>query len=192
MPRQSGTKRAILDAALELAADNGITGTTMENVAERAGVAKGSVYYNFTSKDGLFEELLLEGVGVLAETVRNARSSQTGWPALQSMVRALLETVADNRALARLLAAEIFRTDRAWQHSLELLRREVLGEFIIPIRETSPPAEMDGRLEVVAGSVFGAALIGGLEWLVFSPERSLDEVTESVLYAISGQLASRA
>ncbi|MCC3266475.1 TetR/AcrR family transcriptional regulator [Arthrobacter gengyunqii] len=192
MPRQSGTKRAILDAALELAADNGITGTTMENVAERAGVAKGSVYYNFTSKDGLFEELLLEGVGVLAETVRSARSSQTGWPALQSMVRALLETVADNRALARLLAAEIFRTDRAWQHSLELLRREVLGEFIIPIRETSPPAEMDGRLEVVAGSVFGAALIGGLEWLVFSPERSLDEVTESVLYAISGQLVSRA
>ncbi|MBO0908264.1 MULTISPECIES: TetR/AcrR family transcriptional regulator [Arthrobacter] len=190
MPRQSGTKRAILEAALELAADNGITGTTMENVAERAGVAKGSVYYNFTSKDRLFEELLLEGVGVLTETVRSARSALTGWPALQAMVRALLETVADNRALARLLAAEIFRTDRAWQPSLELLRREVLGEFIIPIRETSPPAEMDGRLELVAGSVFGAALTGGLEWLVFSPERSLDEVTESVLYGLSGRLAA--
>ena len=190
MPRQSGTKRAILDAALELAADNGITGTTMENVAERAGVAKGSVYYNFTSKDRLFEELLLEGVGVLAETVRSARSSLTGWPALQSMVRALLETVADNRALARLLAAEIFRTDRVWQHSLELLRREVLAEFIIPIRETRPPAEMEDRLGLVAGSVFGAALVGGLEWLVFSPERPLDEVTESVLYGISGRLAA--
>ena len=38
MPRYTGTKRAILDATLELAATKGITGTTMDEVAERAGV----------------------------------------------------------------------------------------------------------------------------------------------------------
>lgn len=55
MPRISPTKQAILAAALELGAQNGISGTTMDEVAERAGVAKGSVYYNFSSKDKLFE-----------------------------------------------------------------------------------------------------------------------------------------
>ena len=73
MPRVSGTKRSILDAALELASLNGITGTTMEEVAVRAGVAKGSVYYNFSSKDKLFEQLLLDGIGALAETLRQSR-----------------------------------------------------------------------------------------------------------------------
>ncbi|MDY7558038.1 helix-turn-helix domain-containing protein [Cryobacterium sp. 10C3] len=61
MPRATGTKRAILDAALELAATRGITGTTMDDVAELAHVAKGSLYYNFSSKDKLFEALLEEG-----------------------------------------------------------------------------------------------------------------------------------
>ena len=80
MPRATGTKRAILDAALELAATRGITGTTMDDVAELAGVAKGSLYYNFSSKDNLFEALLQEGVGALAETLREARPACTAGP----------------------------------------------------------------------------------------------------------------
>ena len=62
MPRISPTKKAILASALELSALHGISGTTMEQVSERAGVAKGSVYYNFSSKDKLFEELLITGL----------------------------------------------------------------------------------------------------------------------------------
>ena len=115
MPRVSGTKRSILDAALELASLNGITGTTMEDVAVRAGVAKGSVYYNFSSKDKLFEQLLLDGIGALAETLREAREGRSGGEALGSMITAMLEAISGNQPLAKLIAAEIFRTDRSWQ-----------------------------------------------------------------------------
>ncbi|MCQ1947950.1 MULTISPECIES: TetR/AcrR family transcriptional regulator [unclassified Arthrobacter] len=194
MPRESGTKRAILDAALDLAAANGISGTTMDDVAERAGVAKGSLYYNFSSKDKLFEKLLLEGVGALTECLRNARSGLAGWQAIESMVRALLELLSENRALAKLMAAEILRTDRTWQHSLHLLRQEALAEFVEPIRQTGGPAGLpDGgsdRLTLIAGSVFGATLMGALDWLVFDPERSVDDVAAAVLYALSGRLQS--
>ena len=187
MPRESGTKRAILDAALELAATQGISSTTMDDVAERAGVAKGSLYYNFSSKDKLFEKLLLEGVGALNESLREARSGLEGAPAIEAMVRALLELLSRNRALAKLMAAEIFRTDRSWQHSLHLLRHEALAELVVAIGQTSPGVDAATR-QLIAGSVFGATLMGGLEWLVFSPERSVDEVAGSVLYALSGRL----
>ncbi len=186
MPRESGTKRAILDAALELAATNGISGTTMDDVAERAGVAKGSLYYNFSSKDKLFEQLLLDGVGALTQSLRTARDGLTGWKAIESMVRALLELLSENRALAKLMAAEILRTDRTWQHSLHVLRQEALGEFVEPIRETGGQE----NLMLIAGSVFGATLMGALDWLVFDPARPVDDVAGSVLYALSGRLRS--
>ena len=192
MPRESGTKRAILDAALELAAANGISGTTMDDVAERAGVAKGSLYYNFSSKDKLFEKLLLEGVGALTDSLRTARSGRQGWAAIESMVQSLLELLCANRALAKLMAAEILRTDRTWQHSLHLLRQEALAEFVEPIEQTVKQNGTAGpdNVMLIAGSVFGATLMAALDWLVFDPERPVEKVTASVLYALSGRLQS--
>ncbi|WP_427016905.1 TetR/AcrR family transcriptional regulator [Pseudarthrobacter sp. P1] len=189
MPRISGTKRAILDAALELGAQHGISGTTMDEVAERAGVAKGSVYYNFSSKDKLFEELLTSGISRLAVVLRESRLSTGGWGSVEAMVATMLELIRDNRALAKLMAAEIFRTDRAWQHSTLTLRREVLSEFVAAIVPLNPQPSDEGLDLMMASSVFGAALMGGLEWLVFSPERPVAEVAGAILFPFTGALA---
>lgn len=188
MVRSSGTKRAILDAALELAATRGITGTTMDDVAERAGVAKGSLYYNFSSKDQLFEALLEEGVGALAENLRAARAPHQGWAAIEALVFALLDRIAANAPLAKLMASEIFRTDRAWQKTLFALRHEALTVFAEAIDEAGAPA---GASAIMASSVFGAVLMSGLEWLVFEPERPRDEVAAAILASLSGALAPR-
>jgi AcrR family transcriptional regulator len=178
MARANTTKRAILDAALELAATKGITGTTMDEVAELAGVAKGSLYYNFSSKDQLFEAMLQEGVGALAESLRSAKGELRGWPAVEALVNRLLDIIAGNAPLARLMASEIFRTDRAWQQTLFALRHEALAVFAEAIDETDAAAESSG---IMASGVFGAVLMSGLEWLVFEPERSRDEVAAAIL-----------
>ena len=47
------TKQLIVDAAVAVAAQHGISGASMDQIAETAGVAKGSLYYNFASKDAL-------------------------------------------------------------------------------------------------------------------------------------------
>src|SRR5688572_1582570 len=101
MARVTGTKRLIFDAALQLAGERGITGTTMDDVAERAGVAKGSLYYNFASKDKLFEGLLLEGMGALTEALRESRAGKTGRVAIEALVATLLSRIAANTALAK-------------------------------------------------------------------------------------------
>ncbi len=188
MPRATGTKRAILDATLELAATKGITGTTMDEVAERAGVAKGSLYYNFSSKDRLFEELLQEGVGALADTLREAREGLHGRAALEALIGALLDRIASNPALAKLMASEIFRTDRTWQKTLFALRHEALAVFAEAIAEVKPGSRDDGTCGLMASSVFGAVLMSGLEWLVFDPERHRDEVSAAILDSFSGGL----
>jgi len=58
---QAPDKRtAIIEAALELFGARGYAATTMEAVAEQAGIAKGSIYNYFRNKDHLFEQVFLE------------------------------------------------------------------------------------------------------------------------------------
>lgn len=190
MPRVSATKQSILAAALELGALHGISGTTMDEVSERAGVAKGSVYYNFASKDKLFEELLTAGVSSLSGTLRDARQSAGGIAGIEGMVTSMLALIADNRSLARLMAAEIFRTDRPWQESMGVLRREAISEFEAALAPLVPAATPPGSLPLMAAGMFGATLMAGLEWLIFSPETPLTEVSAAVLFTVSGGLTA--
>lgn len=189
MARTTGTKRAILDAALQLAAERGISGTTMDDVAERAGVAKGSLYYNFSSKDQLFEGLLLEGMSALTEALREARGGKVGAAAISALVTTLLGRLHGNTPLAKVIAGDIFRTDRPWRETSFAFRNEALAEFAAAIDEASPEASATGATGLMASSVFGATLMAGLEWLVFAPGRPQGEVVEAVLAAFSGRLA---
>ena len=190
MPRISATKQAILAAALELGATHGISGTTMDEVAERARVAKGSVYYNFSSKDKLFEELLTAGVGSLSETLRTARKSATGFAAIEAIVTDMLTLIAENRALAKLMAAEIFRTDRAWQNTVSVLRREAVAEIGTALLPLVPANTSESSRLLMAGVIFGATLMGGLEWLLFTPETPVAEVSAAILFTFSGNLVT--
>ncbi|UIK89485.1 TetR/AcrR family transcriptional regulator [Arthrobacter polaris] len=177
-------------AALELGALHGISGTTMDEVAERAGVAKGSVYYNFSSKDKLFEELLTAGVSSLALTLRSARESATGFGAIEAMVTDMLTLIAENRPLAKLMAAEIFRTDRVWQNTVSTLRREAVSEIGAALLPLVPADTSEGSRLLMAGGIFGATLMGGLEWLLFSPNTPADDVSAAILFTFSGKLVS--
>lgn len=181
MAQPTGMKRAILDAALQLAAERGISGTTMDDVAERAGVAKGSLYYNFSSKDKLFEGLLLEGMTALTASLRAARAGKTGQAAIEALVTTLLERIQANSALAKVIAGDIFRTDRPWRETSFAFRHEVLVEFAAAVDETGPAASAARATGLMASGVFGATLMAGLEWLVFDPNRPLAEVAQAVL-----------
>jgi AcrR family transcriptional regulator len=58
-PRDAGARDAILDATLELLADRGFHATTMDAIAERAGVGKNTIYRRWSTKDDLFIDALL-------------------------------------------------------------------------------------------------------------------------------------
>jgi TetR/AcrR family transcriptional regulator, mexJK operon transcriptional repressor len=53
-------ERALLDAALRCFAANGYSGTTMDQVAEAAGLTKPTLYQYFPSKEALFARMMLE------------------------------------------------------------------------------------------------------------------------------------
>ena len=52
-----GKKEAILNSTLELIKDNGFHGTPISLIAKNAGVASGTIYHYFPSKDAIIMEL---------------------------------------------------------------------------------------------------------------------------------------
>lgn len=79
-------RRALLDGAIALFGERGIAATRVEDITERADLAKGAFYNYFDSKDGLVAELLYEGIEVLH---RDYLSKLDGQGDLPSRVREL-------------------------------------------------------------------------------------------------------
>jgi len=185
--RREATQRQIVDAAVALIADQGFTATSVDDIAELAGVAKGSVYYNFGSKSDLFEAVIIEGVTRLTAGLRQAGTGLTGRPALEALIAELLSQIRAQPQFAKLVVAEIFRTGRDWQDSIRLVREESMRVFADVI-EQSQGSDGGSDPALVAGAVFGGTLVAGLEWLAFQPERTFEEVLTAVLLAVGGAI----
>ena len=56
--RAAERRQAIIEAALDEFISRGFTATRLDDVAKRAGVAKGTIYLHFKDKESMFEELI--------------------------------------------------------------------------------------------------------------------------------------
>ena len=180
--RRGDTRRQIIDAAVLLMADQGFSATSVEEIAAKAGVAKGSVYYNFGSKDEMFTAILTEGVERLTDALRSASAGREGARALEALVTELLTQIHANPSFAKLITTETFRTGRHWQESIRLVRDDSMGAFADVVRRARP--DLDAGF--VGAAIFGATLAAGLEWLVFQPERTFEDLRAAVLATMSG------
>lgn len=72
--RRERTRSALLEAAASVFAERGYHGATLDAIAERAGLSKGSVYHHFASKHELFGALLGERIGARLDDVRATAS----------------------------------------------------------------------------------------------------------------------
>lgn len=95
-------RAAIVAAGLEEFTAKGFAATRLDDVARRAGVAKGTIYLHFKDKDALFQELVRTALGPLIVRISNPPIGVGGGSA-----RAAME------ALAETFAREVIGTRRA-------------------------------------------------------------------------------
>ncbi|MEV0846848.1 TetR/AcrR family transcriptional regulator [Streptomyces sp. NPDC049954] len=194
--RREATRQKLYEAAVTLIAEQGFSATTVDEIAERAGVAKGTVYYNFTSKAGLFEALLRHGVGLLTTALRDAarEAKERGGAtvgALDAMVRAGLVFIDRYPAFTQLYVAELWRTNRAWQSTLLVVRQEAVAVVERVLSEGVAAGELSAEIDVplTAAALVGMVLVAALDWQAFQPERSLDEVHAALSLLLQGRVS---
>ncbi|MBO6949525.1 MAG: TetR/AcrR family transcriptional regulator [Rhodospirillales bacterium] len=102
----------ILDAAIDVFVQRGYADTRMDEVAEKAGVAKGTVYLHFASKEALFEAVIENALAPIREALEfmdgNAHQEPVDAEALHRFYRKIsgfVETGVPG-AVMRLVIAE--------------------------------------------------------------------------------------
>ncbi|MFE6225659.1 MULTISPECIES: TetR/AcrR family transcriptional regulator [unclassified Streptomyces] len=193
--RRQATRAKLYEAAVTLIAEQGFSATTVDEIADRAGVAKGTVYYNFKSKTELFEELLRHGVSLLTASLRTAAEDTearggTRVAALDAMIRAGLVFIDRYPAFTQLYVAELWRTNRAWNSTLLVVRQEAVAVVEGVLRAGVEEGELSEEIDVplTAAALVGMVLVAALDWKAFQSERSLDDVHAALSLLLHGRV----
>jgi AcrR family transcriptional regulator len=123
--------REILAAARLIMARHGLELATMEEIAAAAGVAKGTVYLYFPSKDLLIQSLITQvGENMLADIEAVVAGPGTSLEKVQQVASLLLEYLMRERALFPAYARDILRGGRGapqgyWRRLQEMEERFV-------------------------------------------------------------------
>ncbi len=121
-------RRQIVDAAIELIAEDGYVGASVARIAERAGVAKSAVLYYFDGKDALVTAIVERVMTDAAAAIAPAVQAETTAPGrLTAYIRAncaFLDThrtaaVAMFEIMTSFRTADGLRLDQAAQRSAE-------------------------------------------------------------------------
>lgn len=105
-PRQ--TRDRLVRAALELFTTRGYHETTTPLIAARAGVAEGTIYRHFASKDELLNEIYRAGVRLFAAAVREADARAPCRERLAQIARRWRDTGVREPAAVRLVFSDAF------------------------------------------------------------------------------------
>jgi AcrR family transcriptional regulator len=167
--RTAERREAILAAALDEFSQAGFAATRLDDVARRAGVAKGTIYLHFRDKEALFQELLrsmlapivgrIEALGAVEHS-----TATLGDRIVDLFMREIYETRRQD--VIRLILTE----GRRFPHLAEFYYREVLSHVLAAMRTLLARAVARGEAapglvdfpQLVAAPALIAVVWGGL------------------------------
>ena len=166
--RRGERHEAIVAAALEEFAARGFAATRLDDVARRAGVAKGTIYLYFRDKESLFQELVRAMVSPLVGAITTA-------PLNDVPIRAVVEMIVDvfvnqiygtrRKDVLRLIISEGPRFPKL----AEFYYREVLSRVLPVLRARLTLAVERGELANDALARFPQLLVSpGLMAIIWS------------------------
>jgi AcrR family transcriptional regulator len=105
-PTRSRSRAKILAAALRIFSGKGFHETTMDDIALKAGVVKGTLYYNFPGKSELFAALVEEEMAAILDTLQGELVSDLPFPKhFRRLVGVQVDLLLRHRDLFRVAAA---------------------------------------------------------------------------------------
>lgn len=166
---EHGRRERILDAAEHAFAERGFEGASMRDIVLQAGVNLATVYYYFSSKNGLMEAVLKRRFGPLRQEhldlLRQAQQQAKGRPLrvdqiLEAMLlpplRLAVNDSADRQAVMRLIGRIVSEPSQQIQDILHLQRAEVRQAFLKALQATLPRVprpDLLWRMEFVWGAL---------------------------------------
>ena len=170
----SGKRERILEAAVRVFAAEGFYNAKVAQIAQEAGVADGTIYLYFKSKDDLLISLFEDRMEGINANLRNAlQASASAADKLRAVVRLHLELVEQNRHMAEVICVELRQSSKF----IKEYANPKFGEFLRLIAGALVEGQASGELRddfdapMVARAMFGALDELALAWLVRGKDR---------------------
>ncbi len=156
-------RAAIIAAGLDEFTAKGFAATRLDDVAKRAGVAKGTIYLHFKDKEALFQELVRTALGPLIVRISNPQIGE-GAGSARAAIELLAETFARDvigtkRAdIVRMIISEGTR----FPQLADFYYREVITHGIAGMRKLIEYGIARGEIRNPALAEFPQLLVGPL------------------------------
>jgi len=185
--RGAKTLRKILSAARAEFGERGFADSSIVTITSRAGVALGTFYTYFNSKEAVFQALVRDMSGEVRDYVAPAVNSATG--VIDGERRALesfLEFARAHRDVYRIVDESEFVDPAAYREHYETTARRIAAR----LRAGRDKGEIDGGLsdsaiEILAWGLMGANVFLGLRFAVW------DEADPKMVASLTERMLTR-
>ncbi len=194
----NGVARRVLDAAVELFAEQGFDATSVQEVVERARVTKGAMYHYFRSKDDLLYEIYHDLITV--QLAGMDRITAAGGPApriLRAIIVDLVVTTAGRLGAATVSARELHRLSGKPAAALRAQRRR----YHEGVRELIARGQRDGEFAATVSAQTATLMVFGIvnqlpQWYrpdgATPPRELAEEIADFVLAGLGASTAGTA
>ena len=190
-PRGERTLRKILDAARREFGERGFSDSSIVGITQRAGVALGTFYTYFDSKEAVFQALVRDMSGQVREQVGPALGEATD--ALDGERRALqafLQFVRDHRDIYRIIDEAEFVDPEAYREHYETTASRIATRLAAARDKGEIDASFSNeQLQILAWAMMGANVFLGLRFFVW--DDADEEVVASAMSRVWRQGFSR-
>lgn len=123
----SNTKDVIFKSAIKIFSKNGYNGATMDAIAADAGVAKGTLYYHFKSKEEIFKYIIHEGMNIVKEEIEDiANNEQDALSKLKALCKTQLGLVYEIKDFFRVIMSQLWGQETRHQELREAINRYIM------------------------------------------------------------------
>ena len=100
---RSTAERRILDAALDLFSKHGVSGTSLQMIADAVGVAKAAIYYRFKTKDEIIIAVTASQLAKLEDALEHAEAAKNRAQARNLLLERVIDMAVEQRQTVRIL-----------------------------------------------------------------------------------------
>lgn len=174
--RGERTLRKILDAAREEFGERGFSDSSIVGITQRAGVALGTFYTYFDSKEELFQALVRDMSAQVRDTVAPAFLHHAhALDAAREGLKLFLKFAREHRHIYRIIDEAEFVDPGAYREHYETTASRITTRFIAAREKGEIAADLsDQDLEMLSWASMGANVFLGLRYSVWAsadPER---------------------
>ena len=168
--RGERTLRKILDAARDEFGERGFSDSSIVGITQRAGVALGTFYTYFDSKEAVFGAVVRDMSAEVRDTVAPAfMEARDTLDAARKGLELFLQFVRNHRDVYRIVDEAEFVDPEAYREHYETTAARIAARFAAARENGELAAELtDDDLEILAWASMGANVCLGLRYSVWS------------------------